>query len=213
MYLCLLFSTPHTFAEQTSEFRVSDSLVQWLDSVTKKKSESKPALFVFIKNPQHVCLVFYTLFCALRVSDYKGIINMSFKIDGFLLKEFCFVFRFLIMKIPRLVFVSVLNRLCQMFNFRFPIYQFLKETDGNSKLFWIGVTMRDLGISGGYQMNLFVQSFYCVISSFRGWENEKEIFQAKRCPKNLLLQIMKTAKAGSRFELVSNKTLLSCCKW
>jgi hypothetical protein len=54
------------------------------------------------------------------------------------------------MKIPRLDFVSVLNRLCQMFNFRFPIYQFLKETDGNIKLFWIGVTMRDLGISGGY---------------------------------------------------------------
>lgn len=140
--ICVQYPTvPHTFAEQTSELRVFQ---------TKKKSESKPALFVFIKNPQHVCLVFYTLFCALRVSDYKGIINMSFKIDGFLLKEFCFVFRFLIMKIPRLDFVSVLNRLCQMFNFRFPIYQFLKETDGNIKLFWIGVTMRDLGISGGY---------------------------------------------------------------
>lgn len=69
--ICVQYPTvPHTFAEQTSELRVFQ---------TKKKSESKPALFVFIKNPQHVCLVFYTLFCALRVSDYKGIINMSFK--------------------------------------------------------------------------------------------------------------------------------------
>ena len=149
--ICVYCLVPHTLSP--SRRLNSESQTHWSSGLTlslKKKSDSKPALFVFIKNPQHVCLVFYTLFCALRVSDYKGIINMSFKIDGFLLKEFCFVFRFLIMKIPRLDFVSVLNRLCQMFNFRFPIYQFLKETDGNIKLFWIGVTMRDLGISGGY---------------------------------------------------------------
>jgi hypothetical protein len=77
MYLCLV---PHTLSP--SRRLNSESQTHWFSGLTlslKKKSESKPALFVFIKNPQHVCLVFYTLFCALRVSDYKGIINMSFK--------------------------------------------------------------------------------------------------------------------------------------